>query len=108
VTFKRKILEDKFHFIFILIQHLLEERLKPRAVRSLVVAEDGDGNRGVLGALIWQPPRGKLIHDFEADNLHLIIGTTRSNEGICFFYVSQPIEAASTGMRLTIFPSAKA
>lgn len=51
---KRKILKNKLDFLGIFVQHLLEQRLEPRTVESLIVAEDGNGNRGFFTTLEGQ------------------------------------------------------
>ena len=51
---KRKIPKNKLDFLGILVQHLLEQRLEPRTVESLIVAEDGNGNRGSFTTLKGQ------------------------------------------------------
>ncbi len=51
VHLKGKVFYDKLHIVRVFLQHLPEEGLKPRAVRSLVVIENDNGNRSVLGAL---------------------------------------------------------
>lgn len=47
---KGKVFVNKFDFVRVFIQHLLEQRFKTRAIGSLVVTEDCDGYRGMLGA----------------------------------------------------------
>jgi len=44
---KGKVLYDKFHIVRVFLQHLLEEGLKPRAVGSLIIIEDDNGNSSV-------------------------------------------------------------
>ena len=44
---KGKVFHDKFHIVRVFLQHLPEEGLKPRTVRSLIVIEDGNGNGSV-------------------------------------------------------------
>jgi hypothetical protein len=51
VHLKRKILFNQFDFCGIFLQHLLEERIKPRTVWSLVIAEYGDEHWCVFKAL---------------------------------------------------------
>lgn len=45
---KWKVFVNELHILRVFVQHLLEQRLKPRAVRSLVVTENGEGNRGMF------------------------------------------------------------
>ncbi len=42
-----KVFDNGVYFIRIFIQHLLEERLKPRTIRSLIIAKDGNGDRRI-------------------------------------------------------------
>jgi len=42
--------DHQFDVIRMFIQHLLEERLEPRTVRSLIVAENHDGDRSIRHA----------------------------------------------------------
>ena len=42
-----KMFDNKVYFIRVFIQHLLEERLKPRTIRSLVITEDRNGDRRI-------------------------------------------------------------
>jgi hypothetical protein len=51
VVAEREVLEDEFDLLGILLEHLLEQRHEPRAVRSLEVIEDGDGDGSALGTL---------------------------------------------------------
>ena len=39
--------DNEVYLIRIFIQHLLEERLEPRTIRSLVITEDGNGDRRI-------------------------------------------------------------
>jgi hypothetical protein len=45
---KGKVFNDKFHVIRVFLQHLPEEGLKPTAVGSLVVIENGNGDQSVF------------------------------------------------------------
>jgi len=62
VTLKRKMLNHKFYFIRVFLQHLLECRLEPRTVGSLVVIENGDGDAGLLRTFIRQTRQVKLMN----------------------------------------------
>ncbi len=46
-------LENQFDFFGIFVQHLLEQRLEPRTVESLIVAEDGKSYWRILRPLKW-------------------------------------------------------
>jgi hypothetical protein len=48
VAWEGELLNHQPYFFWILLQHLLEERLKPRAVGSLIIREDNDDHRGIL------------------------------------------------------------
>lgn len=52
---KGKVLVNKFDFVRVFIQHLLELRVKTRTIGSLVVTEDCDDYRGMLGAFKRKP-----------------------------------------------------
>ena len=70
---KGEVFKDQLDLLGIFLQHLLEQRLKPRTIRSLIVAKDGDDNRCALGALIRQSRVGKGMHFFELNDPYLIV-----------------------------------
>ena len=45
VAAERKMFDNEIDFTRVFIQHLLEKRLKPRAVRSLIIAKNGNSDR---------------------------------------------------------------
>ena len=47
----QKVLHHKLDVVRVFLQHRPEEGLKPRAVGSLVVGKDGDGDGCVFGPL---------------------------------------------------------
>ena len=47
VALERKMFDNDVYLTRIFIQHLLEERLKPRTIRSLVIAKDRNGHRRI-------------------------------------------------------------
>lgn len=51
---KRKVFFNQLDFLRVFFQHLLEERINPRAEWSLVVAEDRDGDRRFFRAFKCQ------------------------------------------------------
>ena len=53
VTAKRKIFKYHGYRVWIFLEHLLEERRKPRTVRSLKIAEHGNDHRSTRIALPW-------------------------------------------------------
>ena len=55
---------DKFHIVRIFLQHLPEERLKLRAVGSLIVTKDDNGDGSVWGAFKRQPRHVNLMNDW--------------------------------------------
>ena len=69
---KREVFKDEVDLFRIFVQHLLELRLEPRTVRSLIVTKDGYGNGGALGSFIWKPREGKLVNYFELNDLYSI------------------------------------
>jgi hypothetical protein len=69
---KGEILKDQLDFFGMLVQHLLEQRLEPRTVWSLIVAKHGNDNRRTLGTLKWKSGGIKLIHFFELNDLYRI------------------------------------
>jgi len=74
---KGEIFKNKFDVFGVFVQQLLEERLKPCAVWSLVVAEHDDGDRGVLRALEGKPLQGKFMNFDHLDKFHRLSGTAR-------------------------------
>ncbi len=66
---EREVLENELYVFRIFLQQLLEERLKPRAVWSLVVAEDHQGDFGLLRALVRQSVQGKMPDNRQLDYL---------------------------------------
>jgi hypothetical protein len=68
------LLNDKLNLFRELLQHLLEEGLKPRTVWSLVVVVNGDGYGRILGSFVWKAAYVDLINAFEHDHLqHLLL-----------------------------------
>jgi hypothetical protein len=53
VVSNREVLEHQFHLVGVFLEHLLEYRHEPGAVRSLEIVEGGDRHRGVGIALEW-------------------------------------------------------
>jgi hypothetical protein len=62
---KRELLDDYFQIMGILFQQLPEKRFKSRAVRSLVVIEDNEGDFGLFYAHVW--PVGNI------DSIDLVV-----------------------------------
>ena len=54
VAIEWKVFDNKAYFIRVFIQHLLEERLKPRTIRSLVITKDRYGDRRIGRPLVRQ------------------------------------------------------
>ena len=59
---KRKVLENEFDLFRIFTQHLLEWRVEPRTVCSLIVPEDGHGYRRIFGAFEREPGNVDLMN----------------------------------------------
>ena len=70
---KGEVFKDQLDLLGIFLQHLLEQRLEPRTVRSLIIAKNGDDNRCALGALIRQSRVGKGMYFFELNNPYPIV-----------------------------------
>ena len=51
VVFQGKVFDHQFDLVWIFLQQLLKYRIQPGTVRSLVVIENGNGDRGVFRAL---------------------------------------------------------
>lgn len=79
---KGKVFHDKFHIIRIFLQHLPEEGLKPRAVGSLIVIENDNSNRGVLGTFKRKTCHINLINGFKKNDLEGFLGSTCDGEHI--------------------------
>ncbi len=54
VSSQGKILENNFYFVRVFLEQLLEQRCKPRAVRSLKIIKHGDDHGGVFVPLEWR------------------------------------------------------
>jgi len=64
-----EVLEHKLDVFRVFLEQLPEGRLKPRAVGSLVVAENRDRDRRVLRPLKRQAGQGELIDLLQLDKL---------------------------------------
>jgi len=82
VHLKGKVFHDKFHIVRVFLQHLPEEGLKPRAVGSLIVIEDDNGDRSVLGAFKRKARHINLINGFKKNDLEGFLRTARNGEHI--------------------------
>lgn len=82
--FEREILEYELYILRIFLQHLLEERLKPRTVRSLIVAEDSDCYRRVFSPLEGHSRDVDSVHNVELDDFHNVTGFARQNKPAAF------------------------
>ena len=69
---KREVFKDEGDLFGIFVQHLPEQRLEPRTVRSLIVTEHGYGNGCALGAFIRKPRSAKGMHYLKLDNPYRI------------------------------------
>lgn len=70
-----KLFDDEFHILRKGLRHLPEQGLEARAVRSLVIVEDNNGNRRLL-----RPPERRAGHidsvaPLEENNLEQFFGT---------------------------------
>jgi hypothetical protein len=68
----------KFDVFREFLQHLLEEGIKPRAVGSLVIVINSDGDRSVFGPLKWEATHVDLINAFERYDLKHLFRATRN------------------------------
>ena len=82
VARKGKVFNHQFHIIRVFLQHLLEVGLKPRTVGSLIVIENGNGDRSLLRPFKRQARQVKLINGFKPNNLEGILRTARKAEQI--------------------------
>ena len=71
---KGKVLENKPDIFGVFIQQLLEDRLKPGAVWSLVVAEHHDSDCGILRTLEREARKGKIMSNIHLDDFDHITG----------------------------------
>ena len=69
VALKPEILVNELHLFWKPLQQLPEYRLKPSTVRSLVVAEDDDRDRRILGPTERQAGYIELVDVLELENL---------------------------------------
>jgi hypothetical protein len=58
---EREILEHQLYILLVFLQQLLEGRLKPRAVWSLVIAEYHEGDRSAFQTFEWQTFQRKML-----------------------------------------------
>lgn len=79
IVHRKGILFDyKFDVFREFLQHLLEEGIKPRAVGSLVIVINSDGDRSVFGPLKWEATHVDLINAFERYDLKHFFRATRN------------------------------
>lgn len=93
VTGKGVVLENELDLFGVILQHLLEQRLEPRAGGSLVIAEHGNGYGGMLGALKGQSGDIQLVDCLELNDLYRLLRRAGQYEGAASWRVYQPVEA---------------
>jgi hypothetical protein len=69
VAREREVFHRQLHLFWIFLQHLLEERLKPRAVGSLIIREDNDDHGGILRSFERPPGHVNGIGKIQEKNL---------------------------------------
>lgn len=82
VHWKGKVFYDKFHIVRVFLQHLPEEGLKPHAVGSLIVIENDNGDRSVLGTFKRKARHVNLINGFKKNHLKGFFCAARNGERI--------------------------
>ena len=70
VASERKLFDHEFGFLGIFFQHLLDERIKPRAIGSLIITENHDRDRGIRRSLERQAGKVKSMDLFQLEELH--------------------------------------
>ena len=80
VVRQRVVLHDKLHILGIFLQHLPEERFYPRAVRSLIIAEDRDRDGCILRPSEIQPLDIDLLDEVDLDDLEYACFTARQDQ----------------------------
>ena len=67
MVWQGEVFKDNFQVCRVFLEQLPEERLKPRAVGSLVIAEDSDRDPGILPSFEGQARRRELINPLQLD-----------------------------------------
>jgi hypothetical protein len=70
VVSQGEILEHQFHLVGVFLEHLLEYRREPGAIRSLEIVEGGDCYRGVSLALEGGVENIDLLDEIQGDDLN--------------------------------------
>ena len=78
--------DNKFGLFREFLQHLLEEGLKPRTVRSLVIIINGNSDGSVLGPLKREATHVDLVNRFEHDDLQRFLLAARDRECVSSWY----------------------
>ena len=76
------LLDYQLNFFGELLQHLLEEGLKPRTVRSLVIIINGNGDGSVSRPFKWKPTHIDLVDALEQYDLETFFCAARNRERI--------------------------
>ncbi len=77
-----KVLGHKLHVPRVSLRHLPEEGLKPRAVRSLIIIEDYNGDPRILWPSKRRTGHVNLIQRFKKNNLDGFLCTARNDERV--------------------------
>jgi hypothetical protein len=84
VTAEGEILVNQFYVLGVFLQHLLECRLEPDTVGSLVIAENGHGHRSVFRPLERKSGHIELMHQLQFDELEALARTAAQHQGVVF------------------------
>ena len=72
MTAEREILVNQFYVLGVFLQHLLECRLEPGTVRSLVIAENCHNHRSVFRPLERKAGHIELMNQLQFDELEAL------------------------------------
>ena len=79
-----EILVNQFYVLGVFLQHLLEYRVEPDTVRSLVIAENGHGHWSVFRPLERKSGHIELMHQLQFDELEAPARTAAQHQGVVF------------------------
>ena len=72
---QRVVFNNELRLFWIFLQHLLEYRLKPGAIGSLVVREDNKGHGGIFRPPERQAGDIKFLNKVQREDLKFFLGT---------------------------------
>jgi hypothetical protein len=83
-----EIFVNQFYVLGVFLQHLLECRLEPDTIGSLVIPENGHGHRSIFRPLERKSGHIKLMDQFQFDELEALSRTAAQHQGVVLGGVS--------------------